>query len=79
MADTALSLPDDIYELPHNFRKLSVRQKRSVLSELLEIGRDERESSLANEDLLDLADVMVESAVGVMPVPSRNRERHPDR
>lgn len=69
MADTALSLPDDVYELPHNFRKLSVRQKRAVLSELLEIEPDERDSSLANEDLLDLADVMVESAVGVMPVP----------
>lgn len=69
MADTAISLRDDQVELPHNFRKLSVRKKREVLMSLLDMDPAEREASFANEDLLDLADVMVESAVGVMPVP----------
>ena len=69
MADTAFSLNDEAIELPHNFRKLSARRKRDVLAEILDLSDDERFSSLASEDLLDLADVMVESAVGVMPVP----------
>lgn len=69
MADTAFSLNDETVELPPNFRKLSARKKREVLSELLDLDTHELYTSLANEDLLDLADVMVESAVGVMPVP----------
>ena len=69
MADTAYTLTADLLELPHSFRKLSAREKRSVLSDLLDLSADEMGSSLGNEDLLDLADVMVESAVGVMPVP----------
>ncbi len=69
MADTAFSLNDETVELPPNFRKLSARKKREVLSELLDLDAHELYTSLANEDLLDLADVMVESAVGVMPVP----------
>ncbi|MEX2443419.1 MAG: hydroxymethylglutaryl-CoA reductase, degradative [Alkalispirochaeta sp.] len=69
MADTAFSLNDEPVELPHNFRKLSARKKREVLSQVLDLDPYELFTSLANEDLLDLADVMVESAVGVMPVP----------
>lgn len=69
MADTAYSLPEESPALPQNFRKLPVRKKREVLQELLDLDRDEITSSGPNEDLLDLADVMVESAVGVMPVP----------
>ncbi len=69
MADTAVNLTDETLELPHNFRKLSARRKREVLSQLLDLDPHEMYGSLANEDLLDLADVMVESAVGVMPVP----------
>lgn len=69
MADTAFSLSDNRIELPHSFRKLSARQKRELLSELLDLSPTEMRASLASEELLDLADVMVESAVGVMPVP----------
>ena len=69
MADTAYELSEDNRELPGNFRKLSPRDKRRVLSELLEIEPTELHSSNPAEDLIDLADVMVESAVGVMPVP----------
>ena len=69
MADTAYSLPDESPALPNNFRKLTVRQKRAVLHDLLDMTRDEMTNSGPNEDLLDLADVMVESAIGVMPVP----------
>ncbi|MFW5694484.1 MAG: hydroxymethylglutaryl-CoA reductase, degradative [Alkalispirochaeta sp.] len=69
MADTAVSLTDETIELPHNFRKLSARKKREVLSQLLDLEPHEWYASLASDELLDLADVMVESAVGVMPVP----------
>ncbi|MDA3951544.1 MAG: hydroxymethylglutaryl-CoA reductase, degradative [Spirochaeta sp.] len=69
MADTAYELGEDTPELPVNFRKLTPREKRRVLSELLDIEPTELHSSNPAEDLIDLADVMVESAVGVMPVP----------
>lgn len=69
MADTAFNLTEEVIELPRNFRKLNVREKRTVLSELLDIKPEERHTSSPSDDLLDLAEVMVESAVGVMPVP----------
>ncbi|MFP4211080.1 MAG: hydroxymethylglutaryl-CoA reductase, degradative [Alkalispirochaeta sp.] len=69
MADTAYTLTDEHVELPGNFRKLSPREKRRVLSELLDTTHDEEHASAPTEELIDLADVMVESAVGVMPVP----------
>lgn len=55
--------------LPHNFRKLTARQKLNVLSELLELHPKEIATVNPGAELIDLADVMVESAVGVMPVP----------
>ena len=59
----------DTISLPHNFRKLTARQKLNVLSELLELHPDEVAAVDPGAELIDLADVMVESAVGVMPVP----------
>jgi hydroxymethylglutaryl-CoA reductase len=69
MADTAYRLTEEQIELPGNFRKLTAREKRRVLSELLEPSPDEEAASGPTDELIDLADVMVESAVGVMPVP----------
>ena len=69
MADTAFTLNEDVVELPQNFRKLNARQKREALSDLLDLSRDELVGSFGGDGLIDLADVMVESAVGLMPVP----------
>lgn len=69
MADSAYSITEQILELPNNFRKLTPREKRQVLIDLIELSPEELHSSGPSEDLLDLADVMVESAVGIMPVP----------
>jgi hydroxymethylglutaryl-CoA reductase len=69
MADTAYDYSTEEIELPKNFRKLTIREKRIVLEELLDITREESRSANPTEDLTDLADVMVESAIGVMPVP----------
>ena len=55
--------------LPRDFRKLSTRAKRELLENLLALTPEEVSASRANEELLDLSEVMVESAVGVMPVP----------
>ncbi|MFP3960134.1 MAG: hydroxymethylglutaryl-CoA reductase, degradative [Spirochaetaceae bacterium] len=52
--------------LPQNFRKLDVRERHAALSRALGLREEEFEDDAS---LLDLADVMVESAVGVMPVP----------
>ncbi|MFP4302024.1 MAG: hydroxymethylglutaryl-CoA reductase, degradative [Spirochaetaceae bacterium] len=56
-------------ELPRNFRKESPAERRARLSELLEA--DEREWRLLapTSELSDLAEVMVESALGAIPVP----------
>ncbi len=69
MADLSYSITDQVLELPRNFRKLGARDKRQVLTELIELSREELHASAPSPDLLDLADVMVESAVGIMPVP----------
>ncbi|MFP4613144.1 MAG: hydroxymethylglutaryl-CoA reductase, degradative [Spirochaetaceae bacterium] len=52
--------------LPQNFRKLDVRERHAALSRALGLHEEEFEDDAS---LLDLADVMVESAVGVMPIP----------
>ncbi len=69
MADTAYSPIEKVLELPGRFRKLSPREKREVLFTILEMEPGEYSASAPSDSLIDLADVMVESAVGVMPVP----------
>lgn len=69
MADTAYSLNESPGELPANFRKLTARQKRKVLEDVLDVTPAEVFATFPSEELVDLADVMVESAIGVMPVP----------
>ena len=52
--------------LPRSFRKLSVSERREALRETLGL----TDAELAQDaPFADLADVMVESSVGVMPVP----------
>ncbi len=69
MADTAYNPTEEVVELPGRFRKLSARGKRDVLSRILDMEPQEFQASCPSGYLLDLADVMVESAIGVMPVP----------
>jgi hydroxymethylglutaryl-CoA reductase len=52
--------------LPQGFRKLSVSERRNALREALELTEEQLAADAA---FCDLADVMVESSVGVMPVP----------
>lgn len=52
--------------LPKDFRKRSVRERRSLLKSLLP---DSFNSLTDHDAILDLADVMVESAVGSLAVP----------
>ncbi len=54
-------------KLPKGFRKLSVTQRREALREAL-APSEERVEALG-ADHLELADVMIESAVGYLPVP----------
>jgi hydroxymethylglutaryl-CoA reductase len=56
--------------LPPNLRKLSVAQRRERLAALPGVEAAALAATAgATPDLLDLADVMVESAIGLMPVP----------
>jgi hydroxymethylglutaryl-CoA reductase len=52
--------------LPKDFRKRSVRERKALIDDLL--GNPSKEEG-STDYLLDLADVMVESAIGTMPVP----------
>lgn len=51
------------------FRKLPIREKRAHLQDELSLTEEEMAASGCAESFLELADVMVESAVGFMPVP----------
>ena len=56
-------------ELPHRFRKMSIEERRRCVEDVLGLTSDELASTSADGGLLDLADAMVESAVGYLPVP----------
>ncbi|WP_081942165.1 hydroxymethylglutaryl-CoA reductase, degradative [Spirochaeta lutea] len=53
------------------FRKLTIRQRRAVLAEDqgLDFSQGDLNATQARDEILDLADVMVETAIGIMPVP----------
>lgn len=55
--------------LPSNFRKLPIQGRRGVLAEHVGLGEREERFTAPDTDILTFADVMVESAVGVLPVP----------
>jgi hydroxymethylglutaryl-CoA reductase len=56
-------------KIPMSFRKLSLSRRRMALREATEFDSEAWEAISPGEDLLSLADAMVESAVGIMPVP----------
>lgn len=57
------------FHLPPNLRKLTVAQRRELLRALPGLEAEELAATAGQGDLLDLADVMVEAAVGFLPVP----------
>lgn len=70
MGDTAWELSSEEQpDVPRNFRKLDARRKREMLAQMLDLSPQELHTSNPGQDMVDLAEVMVESAVGVMPVP----------
>lgn len=73
MADTAWEVnsegESEKRELPRNFRKMDGRAKRAALADILDLSPQELHTTNPGHDMVDLAEVMVESAVGVMPVP----------
>ncbi len=56
-------------ELPAGFRKLSIVERRKLLGERFMLEQDVLDATAGSSELLNLADIMVESAIGVMPVP----------
>ncbi len=56
-------------DLPANFRKLSAVERRQVLRQIFRLTEEEIEATEGGAHMLDLAEIMVESAVGVMSVP----------
>lgn len=55
--------------LPPGFRKLDVDSRRDVLRETFGLPGDEWDAISVGREALDLADIMVESAVGCVPIP----------
>jgi len=55
--------------LPEQFRRLPLEQRRDLLRAACEPAEEEWASLCAGPHLLELADLMVESAVGCLPVP----------
>ena len=61
--------PEKTGELPKGFRKMNVEERRETLKTALAPCPEEMDCSLPNGPALELADLMVESAVGAVPVP----------
>ena len=55
--------------LPKDFRKLSIQERRHVLADTYQLDNEQLLGSGHADELLDLADVMVESAAGFLPLP----------
>lgn len=55
--------------LPANFRKLSASERRHALQQTFGLTEEELQATEGGPHMLDLAEIMVESAVGVMSVP----------
>lgn len=56
-------------EVPPNFRRLGIVERRKLLEQSFALSAEELEATFGGAEMLDLADVMVENAIGVMPVP----------
>jgi hydroxymethylglutaryl-CoA reductase len=55
--------------LPVNFRKLSAPERRKTLAQSYDLDGDAMRFTGMSEEAVSFADVMIESAVGTMPVP----------
>ncbi|OHD81448.1 MAG: hydroxymethylglutaryl-CoA reductase, degradative [Spirochaetes bacterium RIFOXYC1_FULL_54_7] len=56
-------------KLPEGFRKLAPGQRKSAWETLFLLDDDERAAAAAGPGAFELADLMVEAAVGVLPLP----------
>jgi hydroxymethylglutaryl-CoA reductase len=56
-------------KLPEGFRKLAPGQRKAAWETLLLLDDDERAAAAAGPGAFELADLMVEAAVGVVPLP----------
>ncbi len=56
-------------KLGPRFRKLSVSERRVRLSDFLDMSEEELSATGFDSEMCDLSDIMVESAVGYLPVP----------
>ena len=56
-------------DLPKNFRKLTVNQRQDVLSQACDFSQEEINEIISTDSFLEIADSMVEAAVGILPVP----------
>lgn len=68
-AKAVITTTNEVRGLPKNFRKLDIEQRRIALKETFDLDDSEREATYGNQALLELADVMVESAIGTVAVP----------
>ncbi len=57
------------FHLPPNFRKLTMAERREKLGAIPGLEPAELAATAGADEMLDLADVMVEAAVGLLPVP----------
>ncbi len=55
--------------LPEGFRKLGAAKRRDMWEARFLVGQDERDAVVTGDAALELADLMVEGAVGVTPLP----------
>jgi hydroxymethylglutaryl-CoA reductase len=55
--------------LPRDFRKLSIEERRSRAAKVFQLEEREFSASKGSGEMQDLADIMIESAIGIMPVP----------
>ncbi len=58
-----------VFHLPLNLRKLPMAERREKLRAIPGLEPEELAATAGAEEMLDLADVMVEAAVGLLPVP----------
>ena len=62
-------LPSEGSAVPKGLRKLSIEERRKRIKAVRPFDRDEWEAISCSPNLLELSDLMVESAVGSLPVP----------
>jgi len=62
-------MPQESGPLPADYRKLELKERRDLLRSIPGVNLEELDSTGASPKLLEIADLMVESAAGFIPVP----------